>query len=348
MKKQANFQLLKVLAMLMIISHHLVTKNAVNVDTDIVGITVNKLVLQILGNNAFIGNNLFFLVSAWFLSAKSEQSVDLSYSFKSWWRIEKEVLFYSLSLCGLSYLGGAGEGSLLIQSVAPISFCMWWYATTYIVFLLIWPFYHRSLISFSIDVLRKYIAITLVLWSFSTLIPYTNYGANNFVAFLMLYAIVVYIKRSKIRFEENRKFFCEITIFPYLLGILTIVLLDLLGTKISMASQYSCYFMRGNFRPVSMAVAVGLFMWATTWKIKQSKILDVVANSTFGIYLFHMHPVVMKLLFHKIFSFEKIIYEPYATVYLVFATCVIFASGVLIDNIRKVMFACAARLKFNR
>lgn len=46
--------------MFMIISHHLVAKNAFNIDTEIIEITGNKLALQILGNNAFIGNNLFF------------------------------------------------------------------------------------------------------------------------------------------------------------------------------------------------------------------------------------------------------------------------------------------------
>lgn len=85
--------------MLMIVSHHLVAKNAFNIDTQVIGITGNKLALQILGNNAFIGNNLFFLISAWFLSKKSDAKVDLSYSARSCLRIEKTVLFYSYILC---------------------------------------------------------------------------------------------------------------------------------------------------------------------------------------------------------------------------------------------------------
>ena len=59
-KKEGNFQFLKIIAMMMIVSHHLVAKNAFNIDTQIIGVTANKLVLQILGNNAFIGNNLLF------------------------------------------------------------------------------------------------------------------------------------------------------------------------------------------------------------------------------------------------------------------------------------------------
>ena len=104
-KKQSNFQLLKILAMLMIVSHHLVSKNAFNVDTEIVGLTTNKLLLQILGNN---GNNLFFLISAWFLSSKADDSINLKYSFSSCVRLERIVLFYSISLLCLSLILNRG------------------------------------------------------------------------------------------------------------------------------------------------------------------------------------------------------------------------------------------------
>lgn len=97
--KEANFQILKIAAMLMIVSHHLVAKNAFNIDTQVIGITGNKLALQILGNNAFIGNNLFFLVSAWFLSKKPDEKVDLNYSARSCWKIEKKRFYFTDSQC---------------------------------------------------------------------------------------------------------------------------------------------------------------------------------------------------------------------------------------------------------
>lgn len=123
-KKQSNFQLLKILAMLMIVSHHLVSKNAFNVDTEIVGLTTNKLLLQILGNNAFIGNNLFFLISAWFLSSKAEDFINLKYSFSSCVRLERTVLFYSISLLCLSLIFNRG-GKLNISAEVYISNFVW-------------------------------------------------------------------------------------------------------------------------------------------------------------------------------------------------------------------------------
>lgn len=123
-KKQSNFQLLKIVAMLMIVAHHLVSKNAFNVDTEIVGLTANKLLLQILGNNAFIGNNLFFLISAWFLSSKAEDSINIKYSFSSCVRLERIVLFYSISLLCLSLIFNRG-GKLNISAEVYISNFIW-------------------------------------------------------------------------------------------------------------------------------------------------------------------------------------------------------------------------------
>lgn len=108
-------------------SHYLVSKNAFNVDTEIVGLTTNKLLLQILGNNAFIGNNLFFLISAWFLSSKAEDSINLKYSFSSCVRLEHIVLFYSISLLCLSLIfnRGGGGGKLNISAEVYISNFVW-------------------------------------------------------------------------------------------------------------------------------------------------------------------------------------------------------------------------------
>ena len=107
-EKESGFQLLKIFSMLIIVLHHFVAKNAFNIDTDIIGITGNKLILQVIGNNAFIGNNLFFLISAWLLSSKEEAQTNLTYLIKSIWGIEKIVLFNSLGLFMVTKIIGGG------------------------------------------------------------------------------------------------------------------------------------------------------------------------------------------------------------------------------------------------
>lgn len=338
-KREASFQILKLVAMFMIISHHLVAKNAFNIDTEIIGITGNKLALQILGNNAFIGNNLFFLVSAWFLSKKLDEKVNLNYSAESCWKIEKTVLFYGLSMyLGAFVVGGGQSKTLLIRSVFPTVTGMWWYPTTYMIFLLIWPFYHRALMGFSVDTLKQFTVVILAIWSVSTMLPFANWGANNLIAFFMLYSIVIIIRRMGITFESHKSAFKALILIPYSVAVISIIALDLLGKKISFAADYSCYFMRGNYRPVSMMVSVGLFMWGTSWKIKSNKVINYLAEATFGIYLFHMYPANMTYLFEKLFSLQHVVTRPYAVLWFITVTTIIFVVGVAIDSLRKAFF----------
>ena len=237
----------------------------------------------------------------------------------------------------LIFRGGVCK-SILLQSVFPVTTGMWWYPTTYMIFLMIWPFYHQALLRFSDEDLKKYVLIAFFIWSISTLIPFANAGSSALIAFLMLYAIVMLIKRLTISFQNHKKLYCSFIVIPYMLAVLSIIALDLLGARIAAAEQYSCYFMRGNYRPVSMMVSIGLFMWGTTWKVKANKMIDWLADATFGIYLFHMYPPVMKILFERIFLIQDVIDKPYAVLWLVVITMVIFLLGVLIDTLRKALF----------
>lgn len=95
LNRDSKYEYLKIVAMLMIISHHFVAKNALNVDTDIAGLTLNKMFLQLIGNHAFIGNNLFFMVSAWFLCSAAPV-ISVRDSIKKIWRLDRQMLFYSI------------------------------------------------------------------------------------------------------------------------------------------------------------------------------------------------------------------------------------------------------------
>lgn len=191
---------------------------------------------------------------------------------------------------------------------------------------------------FSVDTLKQFTVVILAIWSVSTMLPFANWGANNLIAFFMLYSIVIIIRRMGITFESHKSAFKALILIPYSVAVISIIALDLLGKKISFAADYSCYFMRGNYRPVSMMVSVGLFMWGTSWKIKSNKVINYLAEATFGIYLFHMYPANMTYLFEKLFSLQHVVTRPYAVLWFITVTTIIFVVGVAIDSLRKAFF----------
>ena len=76
----------------------------------------------------------------------------------------------------------------------------------------------------------------------------------------------------------------------------SIVMLDVLAVRIPAAGKYSCYYLRGNYRPVSLILSICIFLWAQTWTL-QSRVINTLGGMTFGVYLIHMYPSVMKWMF---------------------------------------------------
>lgn len=218
---------------------------------------------------------------------------------------------------------------------------LWWYPTTYAVFLFIWPFYDYALNHFSDRLFRSYIVVAFVLWSVSTLIPFANLGASNLSGFLLLYAAVVYIKRFDIKFNKH---VANTGIALMLIAVASIVCLDLIGIKLGFAANYSCYFLRGNYRPIPLLLSICFFLWALTWRI-QSTFINFFGGLTFDVYLIHMYPPIMSWLFTKEFVLESSVLNSWMGIpWALSVTLAIFVSSCLVALSRKAIFQIAMRV----
>ena len=302
--KESNFELLKILAMLMIVCHHLVTQNAFNIDTDLTGINPSRVFLQLIGNHAFVGNNLFFMVSAWHLCTKTEH-FQLKTIISRIWRLEKVMLFYSIGIMVLFLFlpASIGGGNYLnIGCLLPISTGIWWYPTSYAIFLVFCPFYQQGLQSLQEGELKKLIIVMVCLWTLPTVIPMQlQLGANNTTCFFMLYALIFYVRKFSPRWAANPKVYKWMSLGGYAIAFLSILALDVIGTHIKSVNDYACYYIRGDWRILPVVISVGLFLWSTQWKMGYKKIYNWMGELTFAVYLIHMHPLMIKLLFKKIF-----------------------------------------------
>ena len=175
------------------------------------------------------------------------------------------------------------------------------------------------------------------LWSVTTIVPFFSYGSNNFLCFVMLYAIVFYIRNHASEMKYNRKLYISMILIGYVLAFLSIVVMDFLGTKIGLAAEYSCYFIRGNYRVLPMTISVGIFLWSLNWRL-QSRKVNYIASLMFGVYLIHMFPNVETLLFTVIFNISKIINNAYLPLIASAEILLIIAVCSAIEALRKILF----------
>ena len=340
--KQSNFELVKIMAMLMIVCHHLITQNAYNIDTELIGLNGSRVFLQLIGNHAFIGNNLFFMVSAWFLCTKTE-TFQLKKTVSRIWSMEKVMLFYSIGIPLLFIFLPAsigGGNALNIKSFFPICMSRWWYPTAYALFLVFYPFYQQGLQGLQEKELRNLIIAMACLWTIPTIIPVNlMLGAGNTTCFFMLYALIFYVRKFQPAWASNPKVYKWMCLGGYGIAFLSIIALDVVGMRIKAVNDMACYYIRGDWRLLPVIISVGLFLWSTQWKIGYSKIINWMGGLTFAVYLIHMHPQMINLLFKRIFILQPYVNTPMIVPYTIGVTLLVFMACALVDQCRKWLYS---------
>lgn len=309
---------------------------------ELVGLNGSRVFLQLIGNHAFIANNLFFMVSAWFLCTKME-TFSVRKTASRIWHLEKVMFFYSIGIPLVFMflpMSVGGGNSLSIWSLFPISTGRWWYPTSYAIFLLFYPFYQQGLQALERNELKKLVLAMFGIWSMISIIPVKlQLGANNTTCFFMLYALIFYIRKFNPNWADNPKVYKWLTLGGYALAFFSILVLDYIGVHNKYINDYACYYIRGNERFLPVVISVGFFLWSRHWRIGYNKVINWLGGLTFAVYLIHMHPLMINLLFKQTFIVEPYIDSPKLVVFTIGVTLLIFVACALVDQCRKWLYA---------
>ncbi len=335
-ERQSNFELLRIVAMIMIVLSHCIFYGVLDLDqaNEYVlwqeGIQSHKIVssFSILGT---IGVGIFFMLSGYFSSSKKRIG-----------KIIYTTIFYgSLSLVVgfIAYMFGAfrlPKNQLVLISLRtlfiPVTGSVWWFITAYFV-LIIFSSQYNSFI----EKLNKH---GLIIWVFLLLLfGYTlgNLGSNfhDFECAIFFYTLGIYFRKYS-QAIKNRTltyivFFvigfivngaCRYVVFSYELE--ESVSASMIRTISSMISHLFA-------EPICVYGLFGLFS-----KIRiQYRQINMLASHTLGVYLFHEAPFIRIILWQYIldsgFYYSSSLFIPSALLF----TIVVFALGVLIDLMKE-------------
>lgn len=100
----------------------------------------------------------------------------------------------------------------------------------------------------------------------------------------------------------------------------------------------------GYVNPLVVIGAAGMVMWASQLRIRQSRLINSVALSSFAVFLLHMNPNISDSLFKP---FMISLYERFDGVMCLIVEflvlVLIFALAVLLDQPRKLLWNCLRR-----
>lgn len=296
-KRQANFELLRIVAMFMIISLHYLVKGGAAMPFPFAAKEHPVGVLAwLIESFCIVAVNCYVLISGYFC-------------VESAWKPGRvvsllcQVLFYSLLIPVILLLTGVVSVSDLslydwIGFVLPFGTEHYWFATAYLVMYLFAPFLSAGIQKLKKRELQILLALLLAFFSMEkTIVPVSlatdRYG-YDFGWFLCLFVTAGYIRLYGIPWLEKRSH----AVWGYVLSCLLVWLLSLfsntLGKEIEAFAHYADMPYTYNHL-LCLTGAVSLFYVFQNVSLREGRAADVIrllASGTFGVYLLHEHILV--------------------------------------------------------
>lgn len=293
--RSVSLDLLRVLAMLMIVVGHAITHGKAGDNSN--GLV--SMIISFLNTLSTPATDVFILISGYFL-------INSSFRFKKLFLLWGQVVFYSVGLFMIMTLVGHQSFSYsgLIKSFFPISFNSYWFFSVYIYLFLLSPFFNILLNHMQQRTYQLFLALGFVLLVIVASIPGINVmnpqAGNGVLWFLMLYSTGGYLyrfppKHKTIIYSIAFLFFI---LFAFISKFLIVWISDLIGFSGMGQSRFSPF---DSFPIYFAAIACFSAFLVSKFDLRLqghsiSKVIVLCSTGTFGVYLIHEHNSVREWL----------------------------------------------------
>jgi surface polysaccharide O-acyltransferase-like enzyme len=255
-------------------------------------------------------------------------------------KIVLQTLFYSFVILfafGFTNLSPIFESPLRAgQYLMPLTQGVNWYATAYIILLLVAPF--LNLLIRHMDQ-KAHLRLLLILFAVFAVIPsviQVSYASDNLTGFALLYLFAAYMRLYPPPLFEKRSFALGLIAAAAIVYVFYLKALEKLMPSIPYLDFLVNRILGNVLSLPSIALALGLFLLFKNIHVKHSKIINWVATTTFGIYLFHDNPLMWQFLWVKLFHNAGYTERfPALWLHLAWVVPAVFLMGMALDCIRQ-------------
>lgn len=328
--RNSSIELLRIIAMFMILAHHFIVHNGYDVLKLPLG--PERIFFQlVMAGGGKVGVVIFFSISAWFFLDK-EQTIKSN--LKRVWIMERELLFWSLILVTFYLVFDRADlgMKLMVKSVMPLSMGLWWYATAYAIFLALLPFLAKGLKALS----RKYhlalASTVLVIWGLTSFIPGMIGISDGFFGFIYLFILISAYK------WYLRPLSIKQTWALTAVGVGFVLLYTAASTVLGLFGINKGIFITGDWKLPVVMIGFGMFLLFDLVTF-HSRIINRIAQSAFAVYLITDYAASEKLLWTRLFNLQDLYQQPLAILQILGILLAIYAICTLLDFIRQALSA---------
>ena len=309
--RQSNFELLRIICMVMIVTWHALGHGGAINNTEIS--SMNFFIAHILKSLAVVAVNCYVIISGFF-------GIDSKFKKTKIMNLYAQVLFYSITI------------SLLFWTSDIEQTQTWWFMSVFLVLYLLTPYINKLLKLLNRKEFYMLLITLLLIFVVWPSLPYTKpidkskgYSLYNFI---LLYMIGAYIRI----YYKNKKINKYITLLVYLISS---ILLGVININVSRSLGYNWGIYSYNYILVYIS-SIALFLFFKELNIK-SNLINKLSGLTLGVYLIHDHVYVRKFIYGFL-GYENSFNKDNFIIYTIAIVGIIYVFSSTIEFTRQALF----------
>lgn len=350
MKKERvrNYEILRILAMLMIVCLHYLSKGGAlaNPTGELTGTGYTAWFIEAFCLSAV---NVYVLISGYFGIGEQETTqkrskIKVQDILGRTLRVYLQVWFYSVVIGAICIIIGLQEFDIytVFMYVFPVSTEHYWFATAYLLLTLFMPFLNAGFDRMEKRAIQGVLFCMLLIFSVAKTIlpmqlPWDHKGYDAFW-FVFLYLTGAYIRRYGVRWITNRARAVLLYVGSTVLIFVSMLAIRFLYLRTGSLENFISYGYSYNFL-LCYTASIGLFLAFGPQKDAEQKtcgpLLQAISGATFGVYLIHEH-VNLRYLWPTWFQSAKLAMScvPVFLLHMVVTVMTVYLAGTAIEIIR--------------
>lgn len=328
-ERQSNFELLRIIAMIMIIMYHYVIHGLQGTNAD--WGESNKLVLEIVSMFGKIGVNFFVLISGYFGIKSTGRASKLI-------KLDAQTVFFSVILFLATFIAtdivNFSVGNLL-TSLFPVIFNQYWFITAYFVLYLFMPYINKMLLALTKIELKRLIYTILIIWCVVPTLTLQPATAFNWTQ--QIWMIAMYIVGAAIRLyplDKSSRFWYISGALSYILLVGSVIVFQMIGKRVPVFADNATYFRWSNTL-LAVFVTISTFMIFKNIKFPSNKVINYLAKGSIAVYLFHENQFFSKILWEDVLQCDLMVNSPTFVLlfHLLGSIILIYLIGIIFNQI---------------
>ena len=325
----ANFDLLRIISMFMIVSFHCVYHGNFDYSGSF---TTTHWILKEFWLLGELGVNLFMLITGYFMA-------NGKFNLHKLIKIVVQLYCFNFVSCVLNWTielpNGASLMDLLTPLVLPISQRVYWYITVYIMIYIFSPYINCFIKSISQKDFANLLMISFVLWSvFPTTLGWAIgvesdlHYYNRFIWCIFIYLLGAYIRLYSLSIINTKKAALTLTCACFFVASIAIPIIAFVNSRFNLSIE-PAYFWHPN-TVIMLFMSIGVFGLAKHTNVPNWKMISILASTTTGIYMLH-DGKLRYFLWQTLFPNAQHQESPWLILYILLSALAVFILGALLD-----------------